>query len=593
MRTLGALLLILGLAGFGGILLVRHQAPIWAATVVELVEEAETAGTDIERWIEISERAKSDLPAIPPLSQVRGAIAEVPPILEALQNFPKKLIQGTEIPTTLPTTDVLAIFDTLHEIEYRMNRIDRNISQIPFWMVPEDKRPQLTAAREKVTTARDTVRDLRRFETILNQWCEREERLLLVLQNPNEPRSTGGFAGSLIVVDFGPEVIRWKFQDMYAIDRLVPDRAEIPAPDWFHGLSQTISLRDANFWPDFPTSAGEIRKFFAEAGEKSPDTIVAITPEWVREWLGVIGPVRLENWNIEFNQYNFDLALQFLVESKIAGRWNVKQPILQLADRLFRPSAIARATPERLAQFPWQDLIRDGHLLAHARDKKLQKQIERWKIDGKLAQKNDADDFLYFDFISVGANKSEKFMWTKLNHDARIAPDGTVHHTLNVRRTHALKNDELTDLLREHSWSENVRDLLTPDLLWKLGQGENRTMLRVWVPSDAVLLRQKNPAGLIREMRRTERDFVLLEIPMNVTPGETLSARVEYLTKIERGSHDWRPYHLQVEGTPARDQTLLQATVSTTDGGMFRAETKNIGMPIPLTDTTFRAVSEW
>ena len=85
-------------------------------------------------------------------------------------------------------------------------------------------------------------------------------------------------------------------------------------------------------------------------------------------------------------------------------------------------------------------------------------------------------------------------------------------------------------------------------------------------------------------------DFQVLEIPMYVLPGEKLNISLEYETKIEQGSHNWRPYFLQMVGTPARQKTSFLSTITTKNNGKFSAETYNIGKPVNLIDQDFRAV---
>ena len=210
-----------------------------------------------------------------------------------------------------------------------------------------------------------------------------------------------------------------------------------------------------------------------------------------------------------------------------------------------------------------------------------------------MQQENDADNFLYFDFISIGANKSEKFAWSRLEHNSLVAPDGVVENTLKITRTHSLRPGEIASQLGEKGWSQNVRELMNDDILWKLGAGENRTMIRVWVPFDAEFISGTSPSGNVRSIPRAEKDFTMLEIPMNVLPGESVEAEVKYTTKISRGSQNWRPYNLQIVGTPGRRQTKLISTISALDNGKFTADTENVGAPIDLLNGNVRAVVEW
>ena len=593
MKYIGALFLILGFAGLAGNFYAQEQMPELQASIFDLVEEAQNAGMDRDKWKEVAIMAKDEIPPFPGLFRIRNSFGEVPKILTAIEALQAEFLNTEAFPETIPLEQVDRLFKHLKDIDESLEKIEEAIDIIPNWIISDDIRAQKVEGEETLAIARESLASILELEAIISRWADQEERLIIILQNPNEPRSTGGFMGSLLVIDFSHENISWKFQDIYAIDRLIPAEKLLLTPDWFQGLSRTLSLRDANFWPDFPTSAEEVRSMFTLAGEQSPGTVIAITPEWVRVWLELIEGTRMPKWGVDFTPENFDLVLQFLVESKIEGRWGAKNPVMKLAEQMVAPYAVARITPEKVSAIDWESLRAEKHILAYSRDKKLQKVFEQWGIAGHVQHANDADNFLAFDFISIGANKSEKFVWTRLEHNSLIASDGEVVNTLKVTRTHSLRSGEISRQLGEKKWSQNVRELLTPDILWKLGAGENRTMLRVWVPYGTKFISGVSPSGNVRAVPRMEKDFTMLEIPVNVLPGESVAAEVKYKTNINRGSLNWRPYNLQIVGTPARKQTKLIATISTLEGGKFTAETENIGAPIPLLDGSMRAVVEW
>jgi hypothetical protein len=373
----------------------------------------------------------------------------------------------------------------------------------------------------------------------------------------------------------------------------VPGEVQPAAPEFFKPLSQTISLRDANFWPDFPTSARAYQNFLEAAGQPVPSTVMAINLNTIREILRFTPPVRISKWDVALDQYNFDVVLQFLLASQITGRYNVKAPVEIFAKELMRKENLAAINWEDWALFDGEEFLQTKNVLAYSSNSELQRLFQKWGLAGIFRQDPEADNFLHFDFVSVGANKSEKFVWTKLEHDSDIQADGTVLNTLRIRRTHALKPNEIQNLLGFDQLSENVKDLLNQDLLWTLGAGENRTVLRVWVPKEAVLLGARNPSGTVKWQEDQTLNAFYYEVPLNVLPGESLVAEIEYATQLKRGSVGWRPYYLQLLGTPWRDKTSLITTISTGSAGIFTASTQNLGRPAKLVDQDFRAVVEF
>lgn len=591
---LGAILTIGGI----GMYFVQDSIPQWKNDTISVIKSFndevysfKNLDLDDEKW-QIVNKQLNKLPNFYPFSNLKVSILETPKIFETINqlkslNFPINLTDNSEI----KTAEFFKIFDSITQVDKSLATIEDKIRGIWDWMIPEKYREIRNEKLEQLGEIRKKIKEIKNFENIFRNFAKNEERVLIILQNENEPRSSGGFMGSFFIVDFSPEKIKWKFHDIYSIDRQIPARIQIPAPEFFHGLAKTISLRDANIYPDFPTSAAKIREFMAYAGEKSPDTIITMNMSLIREILKITGPIKLDRWGLVLDQYNFDLGLSFLVESKVAGRYDVKSPVMVFAQELLKSlQGSLRKNFAGFKEFDYKSFIAGKNILANSQNTQLQKLFTEWDLDGLVAQKREANNFLQFDFVSVGANKSEKFMWTKLIHNSEIGADGKVKNTLKIIRNDSLKKNEIHELLDTNLWSDNIRELLNKDILWKLGAGQNRTILRVSVPNSAKLLSQKNPSGNILQKESEAGDFQVFEIPMYVVPGEKLEISLEYETKIKKGSHNWRPYYLQLVGTPARQKTSFLETISTKDGGKFSAETYNIGRPVNLIDQDFRAV---
>jgi hypothetical protein len=118
---------------------------------------------------------------------------------------------------------------------------------------------------------------------------------LIMLQNEDEIRATGGFitAVATVTIDNG-EIIAFKVEDSYSVDK----RGQIyPPPPWqieaYMGAPIWV-LRDANWSPDFPTTATWIEHLYAYHSAHSVDGVIAIDQEVLRLLLKAVGPLQLE-----------------------------------------------------------------------------------------------------------------------------------------------------------------------------------------------------------------------------------------------------------------------------------------------------------
>ena len=456
-RILGFILVVVGCFGLT-YEITDKKIPEWEHTTQALFQEAKNAKLDQERWKKLVKKSHTELPHFYPFSRIQNILEEAHSMVVRAHNFPKNAsIDFSFAEKQISAKGLQQIFVFLRQNQNSVEQILDDLQGLPTFLFSEEKNKIYKQEITLLEYLNTQLKDAQKFEHIFNKFLKDKERVLVLLQNQNEPRPTGGFAGSLVLFDFLEDHITWKFLDIYAIDRLVPPKKQILAPPYFHGLSKTISLRDANFWPDFSKSARAYRYFLESAGYKSPKTVVAINLNLIKEVLKLTGPIEFPKWNLSLDAHNFDVGLQFLVESKITGRFGVKEPVEIFAQKLFSPESINNLSWSDWAVFDLEAFLQQKNILAHSQNRGLQKLFEKWKIDGQLRQKNKVDNFLHVDVVSIGANKSEKFTWTKINHDSEIKSDGTVLNTVKIKRTHALKNGEIQDLLGTNKFAPNIK----------------------------------------------------------------------------------------------------------------------------------------
>lgn len=169
---------------------------------------------------------------------------------------------------------------------------------------------------------------------------------LVVLQNNDELRPTGGFLGTygIMEVESG-EILNFKTHDIYHLDMPLEGKLNIAPPEPIKKyLNDNWYMRDANWSPDWPTSARKIDWFYqAESAlnsqaEKIPrfSGVIAITPKLITDLLAITGPVTVEGQI--YNQTNFQDLLQYRVEKgfEVLGvsRWQRKEVIGDIAKEL-------------------------------------------------------------------------------------------------------------------------------------------------------------------------------------------------------------------------------------------------------------------
>ncbi|MCC6457369.1 MAG: DUF4012 domain-containing protein [Caldilineaceae bacterium] len=117
---------------------------------------------------------------------------------------------------------------------------------------------------------------------------------LLLVQNNHELRATGGFITAVgrITFDRG-RITELKIEDSYAIARDDVDHPLAPEPvKRFMGI-EILFLRDANWSPDFPTTAQFARSLYTQDAGVQVDGVVSIDLRAVELLVGALAPLEI------------------------------------------------------------------------------------------------------------------------------------------------------------------------------------------------------------------------------------------------------------------------------------------------------------
>lgn len=174
----------------------------------------------------------------------------------------------------------------------------------------------------------------------------REVNYLVMLQNNDELRPTGGFLGTYgILRAKDGDILNFNTHDIYHLDMPLENKLNLepPAPIKKY-LNRRWYLRDANWSPDWPAAAKTIERFYQTesglnaAAEKIPEFtgVLALTPKLITDFLKITGPLKVEGQT--YDQNNFQDLLQYRVEKgyELLGvpAWQRKEVIGELSQAL-------------------------------------------------------------------------------------------------------------------------------------------------------------------------------------------------------------------------------------------------------------------
>jgi hypothetical protein len=125
--------------------------------------------------------------------------------------------------------------------------------------------------------------------------ADSERAYLVLAQNSDELRATGGFISAVGVVRFRLGALaEMSFADSYAADNFSVPQLTPPAPLLEQMGLELWLVRDANWSPDFPQAAEVTRVIYSQNQSVWADGVIAIDLEAVRLLVEALGPLVVE-----------------------------------------------------------------------------------------------------------------------------------------------------------------------------------------------------------------------------------------------------------------------------------------------------------
>lgn len=127
---------------------------------------------------------------------------------------------------------------------------------------------------------------------------ERPQRILVMNQNRDEIRATGGFPGTTLdITVWRGRIESLVKKDIYEYEWRTTE-ARPAAPEGIRDISPTWGIRDANYFPDIDQSLRSIDSFYQKSGNDSLDTIVFVHQGVLEELLKITSAIPVQGRNM-------------------------------------------------------------------------------------------------------------------------------------------------------------------------------------------------------------------------------------------------------------------------------------------------------
>ncbi|MFH1225999.1 MAG: DUF4012 domain-containing protein, partial [bacterium] len=300
----------------------------------------------------------------------------------------------------------------------KIRSAQENLSAIKINSLPKEYQDILNQVDESLSAIRQKTGAFVPFVDFLTEFLGQKQtkRYLLIFQNNAELRATGGFIGSLALVDIDRgQIKKIEIPGGGPYDLKAGFYENIIAPEPLHLVNPRWELQDANWFPDFPTSAEKIIWFYNRAGGPSVDGVIALTPELIEKLVGLVGPIDMaEKYGVAITAENFLSVTQTEAEKKYDETKTSKQFIADLAPQVLINVLRGSGQDYLKTLAVLSQSLQNKGLLFYFTDNNLQQQVIDYGWGGQM--KNSPADYLSIIHSNIAGGKTDLAMAETVAH---------------------------------------------------------------------------------------------------------------------------------------------------------------------------------
>ncbi len=376
---------------------------------------------------------------------------------------------------------------------------------------------------------------------------------LILGQNQNELRATGGFIGSmgLVTLDQGA-LAGFTFGSSYQFDD--PGRRPVRPPQEMAKFMNAgvWYIRDANWWADFSTSAAQVRRFWEADQRPQVEGVVAIDDAAVGAILDAVGPVYVAELGRAVDGTSFPAAVQERLSrpdalQSVDTYQGTKSRVLgQVMNELVaRMQALTSDQTAGVITAVWRAL-QEKHILLALSDRHAAALAQERQWDGALLG-GPHEDYLYLVDTTLAYSEASRYVRRELRYQVEADPWGKVTRSVaevTYRNTY------------DPSSASAAEQFAIGGLYWDLAARIFRTepgiwgnFVRLFVPKGS---RLNSIEGLDYPPRYThESGKAVLGGYFLLRPGQTRVIRFDYVPPVTPLSGDAETlYRLTIQAQP-------------------------------------------
>ncbi|MCF7906414.1 DUF4012 domain-containing protein [Patescibacteria group bacterium] len=331
-----------------------------------------------------------------------------------------------------------------------INSINNIINSVNIKFIPKKYKEDILKLKNSIYNLNKNIDKINEASEVLSNILGEDDkkRYLIIFQNSNEIRATGGFMGSYALVDFYKgEIIKYEVPEGGIYDLKAGFYKNIRPPKPFDIMIPKWEIQDSNWFFDFEESAKTIDYFFENSSRTSVDGIIAINSNILKDLFSFIGDIELNEYNIILDSENPTGKIQNIVSLNK----NTNKP-KEIINSLFKEVSEGIFNIDESKIFELLNFLNDSinkkNIVIYSKDQITQEKIIKLGFSGKISnisQKDDKiEDYLAIVDTNIGGGKTSEFINREVKHNIKIYTNGDIISEIKINREFK-ENEELKD----------------------------------------------------------------------------------------------------------------------------------------------------
>jgi len=342
--------------------------------------------------------------------------------IELLREFSKVLQAGSRLAnpaevalSTFHQTQTFPAQDVLPALEH----FDQAFGQLHYKLADYQSKPR-PRSMLIAQLSPDQIRQLENLHDVvqlLTKWLSTPGDVVILLQNAEELRATGGFMGTYARVRFdGQKLHQPLIRDIYDPAGLTTQVPPAPtAVSQFLTAGAGLTLPNANWEADFPSSAQTILELFEVSGEPDISGVIAINTRLVEAVLKELGPIYLPSRDEALTAKTLTQVLRADRADFFPGSHQKTESIESVTAAL--KLRLEQLTPTELARVPqlWHEAVKQQQVLSVHQNSQVQAAITEAELSGQIPPSNfkPGEILIYPVESNVGINKANQGVYRR------------------------------------------------------------------------------------------------------------------------------------------------------------------------------------